>query len=120
MKIHERNYLTRDLELAAIVFTLKIWLHYFYGVYVDVFIDHKSLQYVFTQKELNLKQKRWSELLKDYDMSIFYHPGKNNVIADALSMLSMDSIAHVDEEKRELSTEVHRLSQLRVRIMDFT
>ncbi|WMV09597.1 hypothetical protein MTR67_002982 [Solanum verrucosum] len=75
LKVHEKNYPTHDLELAVVVFALKIWRHYLYGVHVDMFTDHKSLQYVFTQKELNLKQRRWLELLKDYDMSILYYPG---------------------------------------------
>ncbi|WMV32271.1 hypothetical protein MTR67_025656 [Solanum verrucosum] len=85
LKVYEKNYPTHDLELAAIVFALKIWRHYLYDVHVDIFTDHKSLQYVFTQKELNLKQRRWLELLKDYDMSILYHPGKANVVVDVLS-----------------------------------
>ena len=82
LKVHEKNYPTHDLELAAVVFALKIWRHYLYGVHVDVFTDHKSLQYVFTQKELNLHQRRWLEFLKHYDMSVHYHPGKANVLAD--------------------------------------
>ncbi|WMV13935.1 hypothetical protein MTR67_007320 [Solanum verrucosum] len=77
--VHERNCTTHDLELAAVVFALIIWRHYLYGVHVDVFTNHKSLQYVFSQKELNFKQRRWLELLKDYDMSILYHPRKANV-----------------------------------------
>ncbi|WMV40955.1 hypothetical protein MTR67_034340 [Solanum verrucosum] len=85
LKVHEKNYPTHDLELAAVVFALKIWRHYLYGVHVDIFTDHKSLQYVLTQKELNLRQRRWLELLKDYDLSILYHPGKANVVADSLS-----------------------------------
>ena len=68
LKVHEKNYPTHDLELAAVVFALKIWRHYLYGVHVDVFTDHKNLQYVFTQKELNLRQRRYLEFLKDYDM----------------------------------------------------
>ncbi|KAH0644897.1 hypothetical protein KY284_032781 [Solanum tuberosum] len=111
-RVHEKNYPTHDLELAAVVFALKIWRHYLYGVHVDVFIDHKSLQYVFTQKELNLRQRRWLEFLKDYDMSVHYHPGKANVVADALSRLSMGSVAHVEEEKRELVKDVHKLARL--------
>lgn len=80
-----------------------------YGVHVDVFTDHNSLQYVFTQKELNLRQRRWLEFLKDYDMSVHYHPGKANIVADALSRLSMGSVAHVEEERRELAKDVHNL-----------
>ncbi|WMV37755.1 hypothetical protein MTR67_031140 [Solanum verrucosum] len=74
LKVHEKNYPTHDLELAAVVFSLKICRHYLYGIHVDVFTDHKSLQYVFTQKELNIRQRRWLEFLKDYDMSVHYHP----------------------------------------------
>ena len=74
--MHERNYLTHDLELAAVVFALKQWRHYLYGVKCEVYPDHRSLQYVFTQKDLNLRQRRWMELLKDYDITILYHPGK--------------------------------------------
>ncbi|KAH0709554.1 hypothetical protein KY284_010981 [Solanum tuberosum] len=120
LKVHEKNYPTHDLELAAVVFALKIWRHYLYSVHVDVFTDHKSLQYVFTQKDLNLRRRRWLELLKDYDMSILYHPGKANVVADALSRLSMSSTTHVEEEKRELAKDVHRLTRLGVRLMDST
>ncbi|WMV58889.1 hypothetical protein MTR67_052274 [Solanum verrucosum] len=75
LKVHEKNYPTHDLDLAAVLFALKIWRHYLYGVHVDVFTDHKSLQYVFTHKELNLRQIRWLEFLKDYDMSVHYNSG---------------------------------------------
>ncbi|GJQ93178.1 retrotransposon protein, putative, ty3-gypsy subclass [Tanacetum coccineum] len=85
LKPYEVNYLTHDLELAAVVFALKIWRHYLYGETCDIFTDHKSLKYIFTQKELNMRQRRWLELLKDYDANIQYHPGKANVVADALS-----------------------------------
>ncbi|KAM1736437.1 hypothetical protein ACFX12_014790 [Malus domestica] len=85
LKIHERNYPTHDLELAAIVFALKIWRHYLYGEKCKIFTDHKSLQYLFTQHDLNLRQRRWMELLSDYDCTIEYHPGRANVVADALS-----------------------------------
>ncbi|KAH0675767.1 hypothetical protein KY285_023568 [Solanum tuberosum] len=120
LKVYEKNYPTHDLELAAVVFSLKIWYHYFYGVHMDVFTDHKSIQYVFTQKELNLRQRKWLELLKEYDMCILYHPGKANVVVDALSRLSMGSTAHVEEEKKELAKEEHTLAQLGVRLMDST
>ncbi|KAH0682737.1 hypothetical protein KY285_020250 [Solanum tuberosum] len=120
LKVHEKNYPTHDLELAAVVFTLKIWRHYLYGVHVDVFTDHKSLHFVFTQKELNLRQRRWLEFLKDYDMSVHYHPGKANVVADALSRLSMGSVAHVEEERKELAKDVHRLARLGVRLMSIS
>ena len=70
LKKHEQNYPTHDLELAAVVFALKIWRHYLYGESCDIFTDHKSLKYIFTQKELNLRQRRWLELIKDYDLTI--------------------------------------------------
>ena len=120
LKVHEKNYPTHDLELAAVVFALKIWRHYLYGVHVDVFTDHKSLQYVFTQKELNLRQRRWLEFLKDYDMSVHYHPGKANVVADALSRLSMGSVAHVEEERKELVKDAHSIARLEVRLMSIS
>lgn len=118
LKNHEKNYPTHDLELAAVVFALKIWRHYLYGVHVDIFTDHKSLQYVFTQKELNLRQRRWLELLKDYDMSLHYHPGKANVVADALSRLSMGSLSHVEGGKKGLVKDIHQLANLGVRLLD--
>ncbi|KAH0746323.1 hypothetical protein KY285_007980 [Solanum tuberosum] len=104
------------MQNAAVVFALKIWRHYLYGIHVDVFTDHKSLQYVFTQRDLNLRQRRWLEFLKDYDMSVHYHPGKANVVADALSRVSMGSLAHVDIGNREMAREVHRLARLGVRL----
>ncbi|GJW56945.1 putative reverse transcriptase domain-containing protein [Tanacetum coccineum] len=85
LKIHEKNYTTHDLELGAVVFALKIWRHYLYGTKCTVFTDHKSLQHILNQKELNMRQRRWLELLSDYDCEIHYHPGKANVVADALS-----------------------------------
>ncbi|GJV60173.1 putative reverse transcriptase domain-containing protein [Tanacetum coccineum] len=85
LKIHEKNYTTHDLELGAVVFALKIWRHYLYGTKCTVFTDHKSLQHILDQKELNMRQRRWLELLSDYDCDIRYHSGKANVIADALS-----------------------------------
>ncbi|KAJ0715116.1 putative nucleotidyltransferase, Ribonuclease H [Helianthus annuus] len=84
LKVHEKNYTTHDLELGAVVFALKIWRHYLYGTKCTIFTDHKSLQHIFDQKELNMRQRRWVELLNDYDCEIKYHPGKANVVADAL------------------------------------
>ncbi|KAH0633818.1 hypothetical protein KY284_036604 [Solanum tuberosum] len=86
----------------------------------DLFTDHKSLQYVFTQKELNLRLRRWLEFLKDYDMNVLYHPGKANVVVDALSRLYMGSVAHVEEERKELAKEVHRLARLGVCLMSIS
>ncbi|GJX03166.1 putative reverse transcriptase domain-containing protein [Tanacetum coccineum] len=85
LKIHEKNYTTHDLELGAVVFALKTWRHYLYGTKSVIYTDHKSLQYLFEQKELNMRQRRWIELLSDYECEIKYHPGKANVVADALS-----------------------------------
>ncbi|XP_022031188.1 uncharacterized protein LOC110932138 [Helianthus annuus] len=85
LKAHEKRYPTHDLELAAVVFALKIWRHYLYGVKCTIFTDHKNLKYFFDQKELNMRQWRWLETVKDFDCKIHYHPGKANVVADALS-----------------------------------
>ncbi|WVZ70449.1 hypothetical protein U9M48_019118 [Paspalum notatum var. saurae] len=85
LRKHEANYLTHDLELAAVVHALKIWRHYLLGNTCSIYTDHKSLKYIFTQPELNMRQRRWLELIKDYDLEIHYHPGKANVVADALS-----------------------------------
>ncbi|KAK1684539.1 hypothetical protein QYE76_045387 [Lolium multiflorum] len=83
LKQHEQNYPTHDLELAAVVLALKVWRHYLMDNRCEIYSDHKSLKYIFTQKELNMRQRRWVELIKDYDMEIHYHPGKANVVADA-------------------------------------
>ncbi|GJQ89855.1 putative reverse transcriptase domain-containing protein [Tanacetum coccineum] len=85
LKVHEKNYTTYDLELGTVVFALKMWRYYLYGTKCVVFTDHKSLQHILNQKELNMRQRRWLELLSDYDYEIRYHPGKANVVADALS-----------------------------------
>ena len=95
LKNHEQNYPTHDLELAAIVFTLKIWLHYLYGEKFEVFSNHKSLKYIFTQWDLNMRQRRWMEYLEDYDFTFHYHPGKANVVADALSRKSRGVLARI-------------------------
>ena len=116
LRKHEKNYPTHDLELAVVVHALKIWRHYLYGVHVDIYTDHKSLQYIFKQKELNLRQRRWLELLKDYDVDILYHPGKANVVADALSRKSMGSLTDVQPEGRDMVREIQRLSSLGVRL----
>ena len=85
LKKHEVNYLTRDLELAVVVFSLKIWRYYLYGEKVEIYMDHKSLHYLLSQKELNMRQRRWVELFKDFNCEILYHLGKANVVVDALS-----------------------------------
>nr|GEU66162.1 putative reverse transcriptase domain-containing protein [Tanacetum cinerariifolium] len=90
LKVHEENYTTHDLELGSVVFALRLWRHYLYGTKCVVFTDHKSLQYILNQKELNLRQRRWIELLSDYDCEIRYHLAKANVVADALSLKERD------------------------------
>ncbi|KAL0534339.1 hypothetical protein IC582_028629 [Cucumis melo] len=114
LKSHEQNYPTHDLELAAVVFALKIWRHYLYGEKIQIFTDHKSLKYFFTQKELNMRQRRWLELVKDYDCEILYHPGKTNVVADALSrkvshsaaLITRQAPLHRDLERAEIAMSV--------------
>ncbi|GJZ53002.1 putative reverse transcriptase domain-containing protein [Tanacetum coccineum] len=85
LKILEKNYTTHDLELEAVVLALNMWIHYLYGTKCIMFTDHKSLHHIIDQKELNMRQWRWLELLSDYDYEIHYHPGKANVVVDALS-----------------------------------
>ena len=92
LKPHEKNYPTHDLELAVIVFVLKIWRHYLYGEKCFIYTDHKSLKYLPSQRELNLRQRRWMELIKDYDCVIDYHPEKANAVADALSRKSVQTL----------------------------
>ncbi|KAL0559074.1 hypothetical protein IC582_003663 [Cucumis melo] len=114
LKSHEQNYPTHDLELAAVVFALKIWRHYLYGEKIQIFTDHKSLKYFFTQKELNMRQRRWLELVKDYDCEILYHPGKANVVPDALSrkvshsaaLITRQAPLHRDLERAEIAVSV--------------
>ena len=93
------------MELGAIVFTLKIWRHYLYGEQFEVYSDHKSLKYIFTQRDLNMRQRRWMEFLEDYEFTLHYHPGKANVVADALSRKSRGALASiVSQEWRMLET----------------
>ncbi|WVZ52559.1 LOW QUALITY PROTEIN: hypothetical protein U9M48_003607 [Paspalum notatum var. saurae] len=110
LRDHEKNYPTHDLELAAVVHALKVWRHYLFGQKCDIYTDHKSLKYIFTQTELNMRQRRWLELIKDYDLEIHYHPGKANVVADALSRKSQISLLWARELPDELAVEFDRLS----------
>ncbi|XP_028120977.1 uncharacterized protein LOC114318317 [Camellia sinensis] len=110
LKPHEKNYPTHDLELAAVVFALKIWRHYLYGTTCEVYTDHKSLKYLFTQKELNMRQRRWLELIKDYDLQIQYHPSKANMVADALSRKNMGDLANLLVERKELRIELDKMN----------
>ncbi|GJX60235.1 putative reverse transcriptase domain-containing protein [Tanacetum coccineum] len=95
LKIHEKNYTTHDLELGAVVFALKTWRYYLYGTKSVIYTDHKSLQHIFDQKELNMRQRRWVKLFSDYKCEIHYHPGKANVVADALSRKERIKPRHV-------------------------
>ena len=83
------------MELAVVVFSLKIWRHYLYGEQFEVFSYHKSLKYIFTQRDLNMRQHRWMEFLEDYDFTLHYHPGKANVVADILSRKSRGVLASI-------------------------
>jgi hypothetical protein len=113
LRPHEQNYPTHDLELAAVVHALKIWRHYLMGSQCNIYTDHTSLKYIFTQVDLNMRHRRWLELIKDYDLEVHYHPGKDNVVPDALSRkaqcncVTMDSkIATLCDELRKLNMEV--------------
>jgi hypothetical protein len=110
LKIHEKNYPTHDLKLAAVVHALKTWRHYLYGQKCDIYTDHKSLKYIFTQSELNMRQQRWLELIKDDELEIHYHPGKANVVADALSRKSQVNMLAAYLMSYELAKEFDRLS----------
>ena len=110
LKKHEQNYPTHDLELEAVVHALKIWRHYLIGNKCEIFTDHKSLKYIFTQPDLNLRQRRWLELIKDYDLSVQYHPGKANVVAYALSRKSYCHYMKTLNRRPELAQEVHQLN----------
>ena len=108
LKPHELNYATHDLELCAVIHALKIWRHYLIGNRIEVFSDHKSLKYLFTQNDLNLRQRRWLELVKDYDLEVQYTPGKGNVVADALSRKSC--LRQMTAQPRELTEAFERLN----------
>nr|GEV16542.1 putative reverse transcriptase domain-containing protein [Tanacetum cinerariifolium] len=108
LKIHEKNYTTHDLELGAVVFALNIWRHYLYGTKCTVFTDHKSLQHILDQKELNMRQCRWLELLNDYDCDIRYHPRKANVVADALSRKEREPPLRVQAMVMTIGLDLHR------------
>ena len=105
LKNHEQKYPTHDVELAAVVFALKIWRHYLYDEQFEVYSDHKSLKCIFTQRDLNMKQHRWLEFIEDYDFTLHYHPGKAIVVADALSRKSRGALASIaSREWRMLET----------------
>jgi hypothetical protein len=110
LKVHEKNYPTHDLELAAMVHALITWRHYLYGQKCDIYTDHKSLKYIFTLSELNMRQRRWLEFIKDYELEIHYHPGKANMVADALSRKSQVNMLAAHSMSFELAKEFDRLS----------
>ncbi|KAJ9546328.1 hypothetical protein OSB04_018871 [Centaurea solstitialis] len=104
LKPHEANYPTHDLELAAVVFALKIWRHYLYGVKCTIFTDHRSLRYFLEQPNLNMRQRRWLDVVKDHDCEILYHPGKANVVADALSRKTEHAPLRISHLKMAVTT----------------
>jgi ribonuclease HI len=114
LRSHEQNYPTHDLELAAVVHALKMWRHYLMGTHYNIYTDHKSLKYIFTQADLNMRQRRWLELIKDYDLAVHYHPGKANVVADALSRKSQCKCMMMDSRINTLCDE---LSKMRIEVI---
>jgi hypothetical protein len=110
LRKHEENYTTHDLELAAMVHALKIWRHYLIGHRCEIYSDHNSLKYIFTQNDLNLRQHRLLELIKDYDLGINYHPGKANVVADALSHKKYCNATFAKRIRPELHREIKYLN----------
>ncbi|WVZ64242.1 hypothetical protein U9M48_013794 [Paspalum notatum var. saurae] len=120
LRTHERNYPTHDLELAVVVHALKTWRHYLIGNRCELYTDHKSLKYVFTQPDLNLRQRRWLELIKDYDLDIHYHPGKANIVVDALSRkaYSKELIPTNEQLKQEIAElNMHILHEPREKVL---
>ncbi|WVZ58395.1 LOW QUALITY PROTEIN: hypothetical protein U9M48_008672 [Paspalum notatum var. saurae] len=109
LRKHETNYPTHDLELAAVVHALKIWRHYLLGNTCHIYTDHKSLKYIFTQPEVNMRQRRWLELIKDYDLEIHYHPGKANVVADALSRRAHCNVIEARPTARVICHEMNEI-----------
>ena len=106
LKEYETRYPTHNIELAAIVFALKAWQHYIYGVHCDIYTDHKMLKYMFTQKQLNVRQESWLGVFTDYDFTIHYHLGKANKVADALSQKSIRTLAMLEGLPKELLKEI--------------
>jgi hypothetical protein len=120
LRKHEVNYLTHNLELAVVVHALKIWRHYLMGKGCELYTDYKSLRYIVMQSNLNLRQTRWLELIKDYDLGINYHPGKANVVAGALSSRSHVSQLVVDSMLFELYEGLYKLNLRIVANMEAT
>jgi hypothetical protein len=116
LRPHEQNYPTHDLELAAVVHALMIWRHYLMGAHCNIYTDHKSLKYIFTQADLNMRQRRWLELIKDYDFEVHYHPGKANVVADALSRKAQCNCMNMDPR---ITTLCDELCKLKIEVVSF-
>jgi hypothetical protein len=110
LRKHEENYPTHDLKLAKVMHALKIWRHYLIGYRCEIYSDHKSLKYIFTQNDLNLRQRQWLELIKYYDLGINYHPGKANVVADALSLKKYCNATFARRMPSELRREIEYLN----------
>nr|GEV19214.1 putative reverse transcriptase domain-containing protein [Tanacetum cinerariifolium] len=108
LKVHEQNYTSHDLELGSMVFALKIWRHYLYGTKCTVFTNHESIQHILDQKELNMRQRRWFELLSDYDCDIRYHPRKANVVADALSQAHIEALKPENLENEDVGSMIRK------------
>ena len=102
LKNHKQSYPTHGMELAAIVFALKAWCHYLYDEQFEVFSDQKSLKYIFRQRDLNIRQRRWMEYLEDYDFTLHYHPSKANVVADALNWKSWGVLASIASQEWQM------------------
>jgi hypothetical protein len=110
LRKHEENYLTHDLELATVLHALKIWRHYLIGHHCDIYSDHKSLKYIFTKNDLNLRQRQWLELIKDYDLRLKYHPGKANVVAEALNCKKYCNASFARRMRPKLRREIEYLN----------
>jgi hypothetical protein len=110
LRRHEEHYPAHDLELAVVVHAFKLWRHYLLGNICHIYTDHKSLKYIFTQSELNMRQRRWFELIKDYELEIHYHPGKANVVADALSRKASSHCLTVKTSDTTLCQEMEKLN----------
>jgi len=110
LRPHELNYPTHDLELAAVIQALKIWRHYLMGTHCNIYTDHKSLKYIFTQSELNMGQRRWTELIKDYDLEVHYHLGKPDIVADALNRKVHCNCLSVKSYNDTLRAEIQKLN----------
>jgi hypothetical protein len=110
LRNHEQNYPTHDLELAAVIHALKIWRYHLMGAMCNIYTDHKSLKYIFTQADLNMRQRRWLELIKDYDLEVHYHPGKANVVADALSCKAHCHCLFIETFNNTLCNQMRKLN----------